>query len=398
MPPKNYARPPRTRAQPRADPVAVWLNGDDARDLLCPSGYTPLSKNGDVRKCVHHIADRVSSMTIRLMENTENGDRRLKNGLSRKVDIEPSRTMSRKNFIYRLVTDLCIYGNAVAFPQVGHAGTLDDLQYWKQSGTTYQETSDGYVIRRGGAVFEPEELLHFVLNPDEDKPFCGQGFTPLVRQEVQNLVQANTTKTAFLQSKWKPSLIISITSDDVELQNEADRRKILGSYTRTTEIGEPWLIPAGELDVKTVQPLTLNDLAIQDSITLDKRAIAAAFGVPSFLLGVGTFNREEYNAFIASVILPIAQILQQELTRKLVYSPDWYFTFSPESLMQYSLAELTSMSTELVSIGMINRNEGRAKFGYTPVEGLDEYITLENYIPVSRLGDQKKLKGAQDEK
>lgn len=64
--------------------------------------------------------------------------------------------------------------------------------------------------------------------------------------------------------------------------------------------------------------------------------------------------------------------------------------------MQYSLSELTTMTTELVSIGMMSRNEGRAKFGYTPVPRLDEFITLENYIPVNRLGDQKKLKGESD--
>lgn len=380
----------------RADPVAVWLNGSDARDILCPSGYTPLSQNEDVRGCVHRIADLISSMTIRLMENTENGDKRVKNALSRRVDIAPSRIMTRKNFIYRIVSDLCIAGNAVVFPVVSGDGLLEELWLWRQTEVSYQETADGYVIRRGGAVFQPDELLHFVLRPDDDYPFRGNGFTPLVRRAVENLVQAAATKTAFLQSKWKPSLIVSIQADVEELRDAKQRSTILGSYTKTTELGEPWLIPAGEIDVKTVQPLTLNDLAVQDSITLDKRAIAAAFGLPAFLLGVGDFDRDAYNNFIASVILPIAQGIQQELTRKLLWSENWYFTFNPESLMQYSLSELTTMTTELVSIGMMSRNEGRAKFGYTPVPGLDEFITLENYIPVNRLGDQKKLKGESD--
>ena len=60
-----------------------------------------------------------------------------------------------------------------------------------------------------------------------------------------------------MRSKWKPSLIISIQADTEELQDKELRKKILGSYTDTTEAGEPWLIPAGEIDIKTVQPLTL---------------------------------------------------------------------------------------------------------------------------------------------
>ena len=387
------------RKQTRADPVVLWLNGADAGDILCPVGYTPLSKNEEVRRCVHKIADLVSNMTIMLMENGENGDRRIKNELSKKIDIYPCSYMIRKNFIYKIATDMCLTGNSVVLPKVQDA-LIADLNILQSDRTHFNKSGDSYRISNAGKIYTPDEVLHFVLNPDDDRPYMGQGYTNMVRETVKNLLQENATKSGFLRSKWKPSLVISVNTDIEELQDKELRKKILGSYTDTTEEGEPWLIPAGEIDVKTIQPLTLKDLAIQEGITLDIKSIAAAFGVPAFMVGVGTFDKDEYNNFVATTIMSMATIIQQELTKKLLYSPSMYFKFNPKSLMQYSLPEQMGFVKEMVAGGMLNRNEGRTEFDYAPVdkEGMNDYIVLENFVPVEKVGDQKKLNGGkQDE-
>lgn len=376
----------------RADPVAKWLIGSDAKEVLCPIGYTPLSRNEEIRRCVFKVADLVSNMTIMLMENSANGDKRVKNELSKKIDVYPSSLMTRKNFIHKIVTDMLLTGNSVVIPIVKN-GLIDDLKLCKSSRVSFDEISSGYRIRYVNSFFHPDEVLHFVLNPDENYPFKGQGYTQMIKQTVDNLLQANATKTGFLKSKWKPSLIISIQSDADELQNAEMRNEILGSYTETTEVGEPWLIPAGEIDIKTIQPLTLNDLAIQDSITLDIKTIATAFGIPPFMVGVGDFNKDEYNNCISTTIMSMAMLIQQELSKKLLYSPNMYFKFNPKSLMQYNLSEQVQFVKELVGGGMLNRNEGRSEFDYSPVdvEGMNDYTVLENYLQVADLSKQKKL-------
>jgi len=380
------------KTKTRTTPTSIWLNGDDASDILCPSGYTPLSKNEEIRRCVFKIADLVSNMTIMLMENGTNGDIRIKDELAKKIDVNPNKNMTRKTFIHKIVTDMIIEGNGVSFPEVKGI-YVDNLKLWNASSVSYKEVGDSYQIIYKGAPFNPDEVLHFVLNPDDEYSFKGQGYTQMIKQTVANLLQANATKTGFLKSKWKPSMIISIESDAEELQNEETRSKILGSYTKTTEIGEPWLIPAGQIDVKTIQPLTLNDLAIQDSITLDLKTISACFGLPPFMVGIGEFNKDAYNNFISTTIMSIATIIQQELTKKLLVSNTRYFRFNPKSLMQYNLAEQVAFVKELKNGGMLSPNEGRCEFNYSPVDvdGMNDYTVLENYLDVADLSKQKKL-------
>jgi len=378
------------RRQATQTPVAFWLNGDEANNILLPNGYMPITKNEEVKKCIHKIADLVSSMTIMLMENSLDGDIRLKNELSKMVDVYPNLYMTRKNFIYKIVADMLVHGNAVVMPSEND-GLLENLSIWDINGVSFRGDFSSYQIQYKLQIFEPDELLHFALIPDDNLPFKGQGFIPIVKDTIANIVQANTTKTGFLQSKWRPSLIIKVESDAEGMQVKEEREKILNSYVGDTDNGEPWIVPASEIEVKEVRPLSLQDLAIQESIELDKKAVASAFGIPAFMVGVGSFNKDEYNNFISSVIMPIAKSIEQELTKKLVYKPTWYFRFNAKSLMQYDLGELTSHVKEMVGGGLINRNEGRNAFDYSPVDGLDEYVVLENYIPVADVGKQKKL-------
>jgi HK97 family phage portal protein len=371
-------------------PVALWLNGDEAQNILLPSGYMPITKNEEVKKCIHKIADLVSSMTIMLMENSQDGDIRLKNELSKKIDVYPNQYMIRKNFIYKIVADMLTHGNAVVMPSHENM-LLENLAIWDINQVTFRGGFESYEIHYRLERYTPDEVLHFVLIPDDLLPFKGQGFIPIVKDTIANIVQATTTKTGFLQSKWRPSLIIKVESDAEGMQIQEERKKILNSYVGDTENGEPWIVPASEIDVKEIRPLSLQDLAIQESIELDKKAVASAFGIPAFMVGVGTFNKDEYNNFISSVIMPISKSIEQELTKKLVYKPTWYFRFNAKSLMQYDLGELTTHVKEMVGGGLINRNEGRNAFDYSPVDGLNEYVVLENYIPVEDVGKQKKL-------
>ena len=372
---------------------AAWLTSLEAYDTLCIGGYTPLDKNPEVVTACRRIAEMISSMTIYLMANTERGDKRIVNELSRAVDIAPTKYMTRRTWMDSIVMTLLLYGrgNSVVFPHTVD-GYLGDLEPIPAGRVSFRQSTDGYQILIDGAAYDPDGLLHFVHNPDEHYPWMGCGLTVALKDVTRNLAQAAKTTRAFMESKWKPSVIIKADSMVDEFSSPEGRKKLLDEYISTAEAGEPWIIPAEQFGVEQIKPLSLADLAIADVVTLDKRTVAAILGVPPFVLGVGDYNATEWKAFVNNTVRPIAREIEQELTRKLLISPKMYWRFNIASLYSYDLKTTSDVYSELYVRGIVTGNEVRDKIGMEPKDGLDDLVILENYIPLGKIGDQLKLK------
>lgn len=395
-------RKTRGGAAPRDRPMEkrslVWYGSwPDDNSLAC-AGYTTLAHNPEVMTAVDTIARLIGAMTIHLMQNTEQGDIRIRNGLSNVVDITPNRYMTRSNFIRWIVRTMLLEGNgnAVVMP-VTSRGFLEELVPIPPAYVAFVPAGLwDYRIAINGDQFMPEDLLHFAANPGDLYPWLGTGYRVALTSVADNLKQAARTENGFMSSKWKPSLIVKVDALTDEFSSPAGRKKLLESYAMSGEAGEPWLIPAEQFSVEQVKPLTLSDLALSEFVKLDKQTVASILGVPPFVLGVGEFKREAWNSFISTTIMPIAQGIQQELTRKLLYSPEFYFRFNPRSLMNYELDELVKAGAEMVDRIAMRRNEWRDWMGLPPDPDMDELIALENYVPADRLGDQKKLAGGEE--
>ena len=371
-----------------------WLTDQAGFDSLECAGYTRLSDNPEVSTAVDTIARLVGAMTIHLMQNTADGDVRVQNALSEVVDIRPNRYQTRSNFVRWIVRTMMLTGdgNAVVWP-VTQGGQLRELIPIPAMLTAFVPVDllGDYRIMIDGREYDPEQLLHFVLNPGDLYVWRGQGYRMTLTDVANNLKQAAATEKGFMTAKWKPSIIVKVNALADEFASKAGRRKLLNDYIEGSEAGEPWVIPADDMSVEQVKPLTLSDLALADFVKLDKQTVAGILGIPPFVLGVGDFKRDAWNSFISTTIMPLAQNIQQELTRKLIEQPGFYFQFNPRSLMSYSLDELVRAGAEMVDRLAMRRNEWRDWLGMEPDEEMFELIALENYIPADRLGDQKKL-------
>ena len=397
---KGKARAANSRDAPQRREAAgatAWLCSPDAYKTFVGEGYTRLSDCPEVHMCVGVYADLISSMTLYLMQNTEKGDIRVKNALSKKVDIEPNRLMTRKQFMYNLVWTMMLPGdgNQVTYPRFTPDGLLDNLEPLKPSMVSFHEIDSGYEIHYGSQRFTPDEVLHFVINPDPEQPWRGNGYRAVLRDVVKGLKQAGHTKQALLESP-APSIIVQVDGLSEEFSSKEGRKKLRAQYLDSSENGEPWFIPAENFKISTVKPLTLTDLAIAANMELDKRTAASIFRVPPFLVGIGAFNKDEFNNFINTGIMPKAQTIQQVFTKGLLYSPDLYWRFNPRSLYAYDIGELVSAGSAMVDRMALDRNEWRDWVGISPDPRMNELLGLENYLPVDMLGKQKKLNGDDD--
>ena len=124
-------------------------------DTLSVPGYTRLIDSPDVLAAIGGLADIVSNATIQLMRNTASGDVRVRNQLSRFMDIAPWRNGSRKDLVswivWVMLTSSC--GSAFLLPHTAN-GLLSDLEPMPDAYAMSDDLGQTYYVMWRGRRYE----------------------------------------------------------------------------------------------------------------------------------------------------------------------------------------------------------------------------------------------------
>jgi HK97 family phage portal protein len=370
--------------------------------------YIRFDLHPDVKICIKKIVDLISSMTIYFMHNGEFGDVRVVNRFSRVLDISPNSYLTRQKLMSKVVDELLITGNSVLIPKYEkNTDSSFSVDYFltglipvAQNNVIYTPLEDdvsGYYLTINGVKFSHDDVLHFTYNNDTLYPWRGLGLRVYLRDVLRTLDYAEKIKSDYYTKHYKPNVIFSFNADTVEFTSEEQRENIYSKWLQTKP-GTPYILPAQLIDVKTMAPMSLQDIAINESVELDKKLIASMFGLPLFMVGLAPYNEDEYNYFVNTTIAPLVKGIAQEFTKKLIISDDYYVKFNLESLKAFKTEQKINMMYEGKKIGAFSANEIRVQAGFEPVDdkSMNEYSMLENYIPINKLGNQKKLLGGEE--
>ncbi len=363
-----------------------------APDSLKVPGYTRLIDSPDVQSAIGGLADIVSAATIKLMQNTDGGNVRVRNALSRFVDISPWKHGTRRDLVSWIVTAMLTSptGSSFLLPHTS-GGLLSELEPMPDAVEMSDDNGQTYYVKWRGQRYDSAEVLHFRRRVDPQNPWKGLGLRVSLSDLSGSLRQAAATKKGFMSDKWKPSVIVKVDALADGFSDEAGRQRLIDQYLNNSQAGAPWIIPADLMEVQQVKPLSLTDLAIKDGMEMDKRAVASLIGVTPYMVGVGSYSDANHNAMIRTTATQLANAICQEMTRKLLVASDLYFTPSTRRLYSYSLKDLAGVAEGLYDHGLMTGNETRDWLDLDPMDELNELVILENYIPVKKIGDQNKL-------
>lgn len=373
--------------------VGYWIGSSDE----LPTGYHRLIESPEVSACINRISAIISSAPIYLMENTKKGDTRIHDGMSRLVDIDPWPGMgTRATWMDWIVSTLLGEGdgNAFVLPEV-EGGQFSQLLPMPGAVPLQGINPDSYYVSWRGANYHPSEILHFRLFTDPTYPWKGRGYRVQLKQVVEALEKSDAVKKSLSSPDYKPPLCVFVNSDD-DFSDEERREKFRKKYLSDARDGKPWILPADLVKVEQIRPLSLSDLAIKDTVELDKKTVASIIGVPPYMVGAGNYDQKAHNAFIRTDIIHMATVIEQQLTQKLLENPKRYYKISRRRLYDYDLKTLIDIDCALADRGYLNGDEVREDADRDPI-GLTEYKILENYIPYDMSGKQKKLAGEKEE-
>ena len=135
--------------------------------VVVPAGYMRLLDSPEIGACIDRMVSLIATLPIYLMRNSELGDVRVHDALSRLVDVLPWRYGTRRDWIGWVLTTLLGEGDGNAVCLIRTEGGIP-VELLPMPGAALEPINGGldYRIYWRGSYYDPGDCLHCTLLPD----------------------------------------------------------------------------------------------------------------------------------------------------------------------------------------------------------------------------------------
>ena len=346
----------------------MWYNYDKYQALKLSAVYAALSI----------ISNSIAALPIYVKQMKDNSRTIVQNSKIQKLFYEM--LQSKHTVIKQLVWDLLIYGNAFCYIKRDDKGNPVKLIYMQHGDVNIDYRKELDLVQYNcsnhkaiPAIVKQEDMLHFAR--DTKDGIEGRGFlyfaddiiklSGFTQKAAQDFFGSGCNLTGILQFKrpLKPGQQEQIRSQWMQIHSAS------GGGLGVLE-GDSEYIPIAQNSADS-QMLETREFNISE--------IARFFNINPILLGDLSHNsyssiEDAQIEFVQHTLLPIINLMEEEINRKLVKISNQYIDFDEASLLKGNKSTLANYYTSLVNNAIMTINEARRALDLNPIDGADDLI------------------------
>ena len=362
----------------------MWYNYGEIIPLRLSAVYAALSI----------ISNSIATLPIYVKQLKDNERTIVKNHRIQKLFY--NMLQSKHTAIKQLVWDLLLYGNAFLYIKRENGipvkliymqhGDVNVIYKKEQDVVQYQCCNHTAVPQ----LVKQEDMLHFAK--DTYDGINGRGFMFFAADILKLAGFTQKAATDFFGSGCNLTGILQFKRPLKPGQQEAIR-----SQWQQTHSASGGGLGVLEGDSEYI-PIAQNsaDAQMLETRQYNVEEIARFFNISPILLGDLSHNsyssiEDSSIEFVQRTLLPIINLMEEEINRKLITNNTQYVDFDETKLLAGNKNVMADYYTKLASNAILTINECREALGYNPIEGADDLL-----IPYTDI-EQNKIGGNGDE-
>ena len=352
-------------------------------------GYT---KKNAIGLSAFFSATNLISNSIALMPVSENQLNDNKRTVVENSNITPlfyNMFLTKFNVFKKIVEDVILKGNAYLYITRDEAGHPKSLTYLRPSQVAIQYnelTQDLYYLVTSSNKVTKKKILdkdmcHFVMHSND-----GVNGLSIISYATRTIDSANATEQSakqFFDSGCSINGIVRLKNPIVSDKQRNDIRQNWSQIHGGDNCSGVCVLSG----VEDFTPITSdpNKSQMLETRRFNITEVARWFNINPILLG--DLSHTSYNdieaaniEFVQHTLLPWIEMLQNELTRKLIVNKKRYIDLDENVLLKSNKTNMANYCKTLVTGGIMTANEARAQLGLNPMDGADRLIVAYSKI------------------